>query len=50
MNNDRIVCSVSNCVYHKGESECSAKRIAVGPNHAVSCTDTVCATFKPKDR
>jgi len=48
--NDNIVCNVKNCFYHDGECNCLAERIAVGPNYASSCTDTVCATFKPKSQ
>ncbi len=43
-----ISCDVRNCVYHDGDSDCTAERIAVGPSYATSCTDTVCATFKQK--
>ena len=42
-----VVCDVVNCVYHDGDCNCTATQIEVGPMHAVSCTDTVCATFKP---
>ena len=44
-----IVCDVKNCVYHDKENCCCAGQIAVGPSHAESSSDTVCATFKPKD-
>jgi len=43
-----ISCDVKNCAYHDGDSYCTADKISVGPQNAVSCTDTVCATFKPK--
>ncbi|MEE0834999.1 MAG: DUF1540 domain-containing protein [Clostridia bacterium] len=43
-----VCCDVKNCVYHDGESDCTADRIAVGPSYACSCSDTVCATFKQK--
>ena len=43
-----ISCDVKNCVYHEGECDCTAGKIAVGPSYASSCTDTVCATFKQK--
>ena len=46
--NNGVVCDVSNCVYHDGESTCTAETINVGPSYATSCTDTVCATFKQK--
>lgn len=41
-----ISCDVVNCVYHDGESRCTAKQVSIGPTHATACTDTVCATFK----
>lgn len=43
-----IACDVKNCAYHEGECYCTADRIAVGPSHACSSTETVCVTFKPK--
>lgn len=43
-----ISCDVRNCVYHDGDSYCTADRVAVGPSYATSCTDTVCATFRQR--
>ena len=43
-----ISCDVRNCVYHDGDSRCTAEKIAIGPSYATSCTDTVCATFKQR--
>jgi len=43
-----IRCDVKNCVYHDCETYCTAKQIAVGPSHAQSSADTVCATFKER--
>lgn len=43
-----VVCDVKNCVWHDGQSHCSAGQIAVGPSYATSCADTVCATFRQK--
>lgn len=43
-----IKCDVRQCSYHDGESYCTADQVAIGPGFATSCTDTVCATFKPK--
>ncbi len=43
-----IVCSVSHCDFNDGSGHCVAKQVEIGPMNAVSCTDTVCATFKPK--
>ena len=46
--NGRILCRVRNCVYHDGDHRCTAEKISVGPTYASDCTETVCATFKPK--
>lgn len=43
-----IHCDVCSCQYHDGEESCTAPGIQVGPHDAETCTDTVCATFKPK--
>ena len=45
-----ISCSVEGCAYHDGSHYCTAKEISVGPNGATNCSQTVCATFKPKQR
>ena len=44
-----IVCDVKNCKYHDKENSCTAGEIAVGPSYALSSSETVCATFKPKN-
>ncbi len=41
-----INCAVKNCVYHDGESYCTAEHINVAPSNATSSTETACATFK----
>ena len=46
--NGGVVCDVSNCVYHDGDNYCTAERISVGTANACCCSDTICATFKPK--
>ena len=43
-----ITCDVKNCMYHEKENCCMAGTIAVGPSYAASSSETVCATFKPK--
>lgn len=43
----KICCNVENCVYHSGETTCTAKTIDVGPQYASTSQDTVCVTFKP---
>lgn len=42
-------CNVKNCSYHDGECYCTAKKIHIGPASAVTGSDTICATFKPKE-
>jgi len=44
-----IACSVENCHYHDGDTQCIAGKIAVGPSSATACRDTLCATFKVKE-
>ncbi|HOJ48564.1 MAG TPA: DUF1540 domain-containing protein [Bacillota bacterium] len=44
-----ISCSVKNCVYHDGKTQCTAGKIAVGPSNAVTSGDTLCATFQLKE-
>ena len=44
-----INCDVSNCIYHGLANSCHAECIAVGPSYAQSSSETVCATFKPKE-
>ena len=44
-----IVCDVCNCTYHANDNKCHEECIAVGPSYAQSSSETVCATFKPKD-
>ena len=48
--NKGITCDVRNCVYHDRENCCMAGHIAVGPSYALSSSETVCATFKPKEK
>lgn len=48
--NPSVHCDVRNCVYHDGDDTCSANKISVGPTFAVSSNDTICATFKPKNK
>ncbi|HAN20575.1 MAG: hypothetical protein A2Y15_00940 [Clostridiales bacterium GWF2_36_10] len=44
-----ISCSVTNCQYHDGRTQCVAGKIAVGPSSATASRDTLCATFKFKE-
>ena len=44
-----IVCDVVNCVYHDCHNCCTAQEINVGPTYAETGSETVCATFKPKN-
>lgn len=41
-----INCAVKSCEYHDGEKHCMAGCIAVGPENACCCSDTVCATYR----
>ncbi len=43
-----ISCDVKNCVYHDGETFCTADHISIGPIYARSFKETACATFRPK--
>ena len=43
-----VVCDVVYCEYHDGIGHCTAKQISIGPIEAHCCSDTVCATFKPR--
>ena len=45
-----VVCDVVNCQYNDGDGACHAKEISVGPICASACTDTVCATFKLREK
>ncbi len=47
---DGIKCNVQNCYYHDCETYCTAKEIAVGPHSACASGDTLCATFKPREK
>ncbi len=44
-----VTCDVSNCVHHDSQNCCTAGEINVGPHYAQTGSETVCATFKPKD-
>lgn len=44
-----IKCNVQNCYYHDCETYCTASEIAVGPRNADSSSETLCATFKPRE-
>ena len=44
-----IKCNVQNCYYQDCDTYCTANEIAVGPRSADSSSETLCATFKPKE-
>ncbi len=44
-----IGCDVKNCVYHDGDSYCTADKVSIGPGYASCATDTICATFKQRN-
>lgn len=43
-----VRCDVKSCVYHDGDSYCTADRISVGTSFARNSAETACATFKPR--
>ena len=43
-----VVCDVDKCVYN-AEHNCTANEIFVGPCDACCSTETLCATFEPKN-
>ena len=45
-----VMCDAKQCAYHDGESNCSAPRISIGPGYASRAGETVCATFRKKER
>ena len=48
---DGISCNVNNCVYnHQEGHQCTAQAIHVGPSYAETGTQTLCGTFRNKDR
>ena len=44
-----ITCFAKNCIYHKGETACTAGSIEVGNSSACKCGETQCSTFKLND-
>ncbi len=44
-----ISCDACRCTYHGENNSCHAKEIAVGPHNACCSSETICATFKPKE-
>lgn len=43
-----LKCDVSSCAFHDGTSFCTAREVKIGPSYAVSSTETVCATYRPR--
>ncbi|MBQ2252714.1 MAG: DUF1540 domain-containing protein [Clostridia bacterium] len=43
-----VHCDVTSCAYHDGTGFCTANEIKIGPSYAVSSTQTVCATYRPR--
>lgn len=41
-------CDVSSCAYHDGTNFCTAREVKIGPSYAVSSTETICATYRPR--
>ncbi len=44
-----ITCDVRNCVHHDCNNGCTAGNVSIGPSYALSSSETVCATFQPKE-
>ena len=45
-----VACNVNNCVHHNRDHQCTAESVHIGPVNAEKVTDTVCGTFRNKDR
>ncbi|MBR3836575.1 MAG: DUF1540 domain-containing protein [Clostridia bacterium] len=45
-----IRCNVKNCVYNDQSAYCTARQISVGPSYATAGIDTICGTFRPRNR
>lgn len=43
---NEITCFAKNCVYHKGDTACTAGSIEVGNSSACKSGETQCSTFK----
>ena len=43
-----VSCSVLHCAYNDKSGHCVSKQISIGTTKALSCADTVCATFRPE--
>ena len=46
---NEITCFAKNCVYHKGDTACTAGSIEVGNSSACRCGETQCSTFRLND-
>jgi hypothetical protein len=44
----RVSCDVVKCVYHDGDSFCTASKITVGPSFADRMNQTACSTFRER--
>ncbi len=44
-----VSCDACHCIYNGEDNCCHANEIAVGPHNACSSSETICATFKPKE-
>ena len=43
---NEITCFAKNCIYHKGDTACTAGSIEVGNSTACKSGETQCSTFK----
>ena len=49
---NEIKCNVTNCMYHSGATNCTAKEIQVASHckkEPCKCSETECGTFEPKN-
>lgn len=49
-----VKCNVHTCYYHENDCDCTAHEVAVGSVGSTACadcsSDTLCATFKPREK
>lgn len=45
-----ISCDAKNCMYHDGDSYCTADLVRIGNLLANSSSETRCSTFEPRTR
>lgn len=43
-----VRCDVESCAFHDGVNYCTAEEVKIGPSYAVSSTQTICASYRPR--